>query len=329
MAIIARFDLAKIGSMRLLRGLYNCPEQLFTEGCVATIGNFDGVHLGHQAIIKRLTTRAKELTLPSVVVLFEPHAQEFFRPEQAPARLFKLTDKIQALAELGVDYVLCLRFAKELANLSAQDFVGRVLNQHLHVHHLFIGDDFRFGHQRKGDFELLKSYDFVVEANHSVTAELEGEETRISSSQVRALLELNQFVSAGKVLGKSFRLSGKVAHGDKQGRLIGVPTANIAIKRRKSPLKGVYAVKVYGVGTKAILGVANIGRKPTLKDSSERLEVHLFDFDSDIYGHRIQVEPIAKIRDEKKFESVDILITQIQQDIATAKTILNTEITTN
>lgn len=305
--------------MRLLRGLYNCPEQLFSQGCVATIGNFDGVHLGHQAIIKKLTAKANDLDLPSVVVLFEPHAQEFFRPEQAPARLFKLTDKLSALKDLGVDFVLCLRFAEELANLSAEDFVRRVLQQHLKVQHLFIGDDFRFGHQRRGDFELLKSYDFSVEANQSVTAQLGVKVHRISSSLLRDLIELSDFDSAKQILGRSYQIEGKVAHGDKQGRQIGVPTANIALKRRKSPLKGVYAVKVYGVGKTVIDGVANIGRKPTLKDSSERLEVHLLDFADDIYGQRISVEPIAKIRDEKKFDSVDALKQQIRLDIESAK----------
>ncbi|NVJ66063.1 MAG: bifunctional riboflavin kinase/FAD synthetase [Gammaproteobacteria bacterium] len=313
--------------MRLIRGLYNCPKQLFSQGSVATIGNFDGVHLGHQAIIKKLTAKAIDLSLPSVVVLFEPHAQEFFRPEQAPARLYKLTGKIMALKKLGVDYVLCLRFADELANLSAQDFVRRVLNQHLNIKHLFIGDDFRFGHKRQGDFELLKSYDFAVEANQSVTIELDDSEVRISSSLVRDLIEQGQFALTSKVLGKNYRIHGKVAHGDKQGRQIGVPTANIALKRRKSPLKGVYAVKVYmaneadGNDGDVLNGVANIGRKPTLKDSSERLEVHLLDFDKDIYGRRISVEPIAKIRDEQKFESIEALKKQIQHDIKTAQAI--------
>ncbi len=308
--------------MRLIRGLYNCPEQLFNNGCVATIGNFDGVHIGHQAIINKLTAKAQALSLPSVVVLFEPHAQEFFRPQQAPARLFKLTDKLQALKSLGVSYVLCLRFNEELANLSAQDFVRRVLNERLRVKHLFIGDDFRFGHQRQGDFELLKSYDFTVEANQSVTSNLEGETIRISSSFVRELIEQNRFDLVAVALGHNYRINGKVAHGDKQGRTIGVPTANIALKRLKSPLKGVYAVKIHGVTDRVLLGVANIGRKPTLKDTSERLEVHIFDFDQNIYGNRLSIEPVAKIRDEKKFESVETLKLQIRNDIEIAQDIL-------
>lgn len=307
--------------MRLLRGLYNCPEQLFEQGCVATIGNFDGVHLGHQAIIQRLATKAQELNLPSVVILFEPHAQEFFRPEQAPARLFKLTDKLQALAEHGVEYVLCLRFGDELANLSAQDFVRRVLIERLKVQHLFIGDDFRFGHQRKGDFKLLKSYDFTVEANESVTAEIQNEIIRISSSRVRQSIAESDFASAEEMLGKTYQITGKVAHGDKHGRQIGVPTANVALKRRKSPLQGVYAVKI-DLDGEQLSGVANVGRKPTLKVSSERLEVHLFDFTKDIYGKKIRVTPIAKIRDEKKFDSLEALKKQIKLDMETAKKLL-------
>lgn len=290
---------------------------------MATIGNFDGVHLGHQAIIKRLTDKATELQLPSVVVLFEPHAQEFFRPDHAPERLFKLTDKVKALEALGVDYVLCLRFNRELAQLSAQDFVRRVLLEHLRVKHLFIGDDFRFGHQRTGDFELLKSYDFSVEANHSITHTIDSKSIRISSSQVRQTIRNNDFELAKLLLGKSYLVCGKVAHGDKQGRQIGVPTANIALKRRKSPLQGVYAVKVFGLSSQSspqpIYGVANVGVKPTLNVRAERLEVHLFDFDGDIYGQRICVEPVAKIREEKKFASIDELKLQIAQDIAQTK----------
>lgn len=310
--------------MHLIRGLYNCPETLFTDGCVATIGNFDGVHLGHQAIVKKLTNKAVELKLPSVVVLFEPHAQEFFRPEQAPARLYKLTDKVQALKALGVDYVLCLRFGEELANLSAEDFVRRVLNERLRVKHLFIGDDFRFGHQRQGDFELLKSYDFKVEANESVTFELEQNNCRVSSSEVREQIAQADFETAAKLLGKPYDIAGKVAHGDKQGREIGVPTANIALKRLKSPLKGVYAVRVYDIKadpdkSQAWFGVANVGRKPTLKNSKERLEVHLLDTNRDLYGARLSVEPVEKIRDEQKFDSVETLTRQIKQDIAKAK----------
>ncbi|MRX27105.1 bifunctional riboflavin kinase/FAD synthetase [Kangiella sp. HZ709] len=313
--------------MRLLRGLYNCPEQLFTKGCVGTIGNFDGVHLGHQAIIKRLTAKANDLNLPSVVVLFEPHAQEFFCPTEAPARLFKLTDKIEALKELGVDFVLCLRFAEELANLSAEDFVRRVLVERLKVKHLFIGDDFRFGHQRKGDFELLKSYNFVVEANQSVTFPLNGELTgkvRISSSKVRQEIARGNFDIAEALLGRSYQIAGKVAHGQKQGRKLGFATANINLKRLQSPLKGVYAVRVTIVdantnSNESLKGVANVGVKPTLGDYRERLEIHLLDFAESIYGKKLTVQPLKKIRDEQKFATLDLLKEQIEKDIQTAK----------
>ncbi len=314
--------------MRLIRGLYNCPPELFVQGCVATIGNFDGVHLGHQAIIQRLTVKASELGLPSVVVLFEPHAQEFFQPKYAPARLFKLTDKIKALEVLGVDYVLCLRFNQELVELSAQNFVNQVLIERLRLVYLFIGDDFRFGHQRRGDFELLKSCNFAVEANHSVTYQIGGQSIRISSSQVRQAIANNDFELAQQLLGKAYRVCGKVVHGDKQGRQIGVPTANIALKRRKSPLKGVYAVRVYGISadSKPLNAVANVGIKPTLNSRTERLEVHLLDFAGDIYGQRICIEPAAKIREEQKFASVDELKQQIAQDIEQAKTLFATSI---
>lgn len=318
--------------MRLLRGLYNCPPELFQQGCVATIGNFDGVHLGHQAIIRRLTLKAKTFALPSVVILFEPHPQEYFRPDNAPARLFKLTDKVQALEELGVDYVLCFRFNQEFAELRAEDFIHQVLVERLNVEHLFIGDDFRFGHQRGGDFEMLKAHGeghFTVEANQSVTLEVDGEVLRVSSSLVRNAIADNDFALAEQYLGKPYQVSGKVAHGDKQGRQIGFATANIPLKRRKSPLKGVYAVWVYGISAhspdgnprKPLPAVANIGNKPTLNQRPERLEVHILDFDGEIYGKRLCVEPIEKLRGEQKFESIEALKAQISADIDIAREI--------
>lgn len=316
--------------MRLLRGLYNCPKALFQQGCVATIGNFDGVHVGHQTIIERLTRKAKDFDLPSVVIVFEPHPQEYFRPEKAPARLFKLTDKVKALEALGVDYVLCFRFNQEFAELSAEEFIQRVLINRLNVQHLFIGDDFRFGYKRQGDFEMLKSRGaghFTVEANQSVTLEVDDLTLRVSSSLVREAVANNQFQLAERYLNKPYQIEGKVSHGDKQGRQIGFATANIPLKRLKSPLKGVYAVWVYGIsaslaqgkGHKRWAAVANIGTKPTVKQSPERLEVHLLDFAGDLYGERLRVEPIAKLRDEKKFASLDELKAQIAADIESAK----------
>ena len=324
--------------MRLLRGLYNCPKALFNQGCVATIGNFDGVHIGHQTIIQRLTEKAAHFDLPSVVILFEPHPQEYFRPDAAPARLFKLTDKIQALKALGVDYVLCFRFNQEFAELRAEDFIQRVLIEHLNVQHLFIGDDFRFGYQRQGDFEMLKERGegfFTVEANQSVTLEIDGEQQRISSSLVREAVANNRFDRAERYLNRAYQLSGKVAHGDKQGREIGFATANIPLKRLKSPLKGVYAVWVYGISAsspqcqlsqqspKRFQAVANVGQKPTLKQSPERLEVHVLDFKGDLYGQQIHIEPIAKLRGEQKFSSVEELKAQIADDIEAAREIFD------
>ena len=321
--------------MRLLRGLYNCPKALFQQGCVATIGNFDGVHVGHQTIIERLTRKAKDFDLPSVVIVFEPHPQEYFRPENAPARLFKLTDKVKALEALGVDYVLCFRFNREFAELSAEAFIQRVLIDRLNVQHLFIGDDFRFGYKRQGDFEMLKTRGaghFTVEANQSVTLDVDGEAQRISSSLVRQAIADNDFELAERYLNKAYQIEGKVSHGDKQGRQIGFATANIPLKRLKSPLKGVYAVWVYGIsaslqqnkGCKRFAAVANVGNKPTLKQSPERLEVHLLDFAGNLYGERLRVEPIAKLREEKKFASVDELKAQIATDIEASKAIFDT-----
>lgn len=306
--------------MRLLRGLHN-PS--YNEAkCVATIGNFDGVHLGHQAIIEQVVTQAKALGVPSLVIIFEPQPLEFFQEDQAPARLMRFREKYQALSSFGLDYVFCLKFDSKLSQLSAEAFVETVLVSHLKVCHLVIGDDFHFGGDRKGDFSLLQSLGkvkgFSVE-NTPTLFELDVRKERVSSTYVRALLAEARFDDAQRVLGRAYSIMGRVVHGQKLGRQLGFPTANITLHRIKVAFTGVYAVKVDLESGDTALGVANIGIKPTVGNFAPSLEVHLLDFNTRIYGQHISVTFCEKLRDERRFDNIAALKEQINQDINDAR----------
>ncbi len=303
--------------MQLVRGLHNLKPAL--RGCVATIGNFDGVHRGHQAILQRLRERAAELQLPSCVVIFEPQPREFFAPDNAPVRLSRLRDKLELLAAVGVDRVLCLAFNRRLRELSAADFVRTVLVDGLGVQHLEVGDDFRFGCDRAGDFPFLeqagKQFGFSVE--DAITIELDGE--RVSSTRVRNAAQVADFALVEQLLGRPFSISGRVLHGQKLGRQLGTPTANVQLKRRRAPLNGVYLVSVELDG-RVQPGVANIGMRPTVAgDGRAHLEVHLLDFAGDLYGRRLTVVFHQKLRDEQRFASLEALKAAIDADIASAR----------
>ena len=303
--------------MQLVRGLHNLRTP--QHGCVATIGNFDGVHRGHQAILKRLRERASELNLPSCVVVFEPQPREFFAPDSAPVRLARLRDKAELLVAAGVDIVLCLAFNRRLRELSAAQFVDQVLIKGLAVRHLEIGDDFRFGCDRAGDFEFLQrsalEHGFTLEA--ASTIELGG--ARVSSTAVRQALAEADFALAERLLGRPFTIAGRVLHGQKLGRQLGTPTANIQLKRRRPPLHGVYLVSAKLDG-KRVPGVANIGMRPSVTgDGRAHLEVHLLDYAGDLYGRRLTVEFHHKLRDEQRFASLDALKTAINADITAAR----------
>ncbi len=303
--------------MKLIRGLHNLRPR--HRGCVATIGNFDGVHLGHQAVIGQLADKAQGLHLPTLVMLFEPQPQEFFAPQKAPPRLMRLREKLQALRRYAVDRVLCVRFDQAFADLEPEAFIRQVLVEGLGVKYLVVGDDFRFGHARRGDFAMLQAagreHGFQVVNMHSLT--IDGE--RVSSTRVRAALAAADLTLAEKLLGRPYRMCGRVAHGDKIGRTLGVPTANIHLHRHSTPLKGVYAVEVFGLPDEPLAGVANIGTRPTVGGTRTLLEVHVFDFDRDIYGEYVHVNFLQKLSDEKRFASLDELKQKIQQDITDAR----------
>ena len=316
MRIIGAFSSKKCG-MQLVRGLHNLRPR--HRGCVATIGNFDGVHRGHQAILARLRERAAELGLPSCVVIFEPQPREFFAPDKAPARLTRLREKLHLLNEQGVDRVLCLAFNPRLRELSAAEFVHATLVEGLGVRHLEVGDDFRFGCDRAGDFNFLQQMGvvegFSVEA--ATTIEIDGE--RVSSSRLRQTLAQGNLDLAEKLLGRPFSITGRVMHGQKLGRELGAPTANIQLKRRSTPLSGVFIVSTE-INGQVEAGVANIGMRPTVEsDGQPHLEVHLLNYQGDLYGRLLHVTFHSKLRDEQRFASLEALKTAIDADIAAAR----------
>ena len=295
--------------MELIRGLHNLKKQ---PGCILTIGNFDGIHLGHQEILKRLVSKSQKMGLPSLVVSFSVTPETFFgRPK---ARLSSFRDKHLFLESMGVDKHLLIRFNKGFSELSASSFINQILVGKIGVKYCFIGDDFRFGKGRLGDFSMLKQAshenNYSIEKLNSVL--LDG--LRVSSSAIRNFLTDGNFTGAEKFLGRPFSISGKVAHGDKLGRTIGFPTANISIHRKLSPILGVYSVLVK-IKSQTYKGVCNVGKRPTLGGKKTLLEVFIFDFNEEIYGEYVTVIFKQKCREEKKFESFDELKTQIKKDV--------------
>ena len=292
--------------MRLLRGIHHFS--VFDKGVVATIGNFDGVHLGHQNLIKTLRAKANALNLPLVLILFEPQPREYFQKEQAPARLSGLREKLDVLRRCQVDYVYCIKFDEVFAQTTATEFARNYLFSTLNIKHLLVGEDFRFGKNREGDVKLLLRLSAEYACNVHVYSDFCINEDRISSTKIRMALGAGDLETAAKYLGRTYSICGRVVHGAQRGRQWGIPTANIGLRRLSVPLQGVYAVKVRLASQQAVYGVANIGRRPTVDGTKCVLEVHLFDFEQSIYGELVQVFFLHKLRDEVKFTSVDALI---------------------
>lgn len=288
-------------------------------GCVATIGSFDGVHLGHQVLLRSVTEMSKAMNLPSLVILFEPQPYEFFSRETAPARLMRLREKVCALYRAGIDQVLCLKFNTKLRHLSADAYINQVLVAGLNVKHLVVGDDFRFGCDRSGNFELLqqagKQHDFTVSDTNTLVAQSE----RISSTRIRQLLEDDKLNDAKVLLGCDFSVSGRVIYGKQLGRTIGFPTVNIGLGRYRSPVRGVYCVRVMR-GSDVFDGVANVGVRPTVGGREKPLlEVHLLGVNEQLYGDFLKVAFLHKVREEQVFTSLDALKQQIAVDVESAK----------
>ena len=310
--------------MRLIRGLTNLKrlsgraDSPLAHGCVATIGNFDGVHLGHKTIIGQVKEKARELGVPSVVMIFEPQPREYFQGNEAPPRLMPFRQKFEALLAEGVDVVLCIRFGERFRSYSAMGFIEDVLLEGLGVRHLVVGDDFRFGCDRGGDFNLLEQVGaergFTVE--NTLTVSRDGR--RVSSTRVRDALNVNGLDQAQRLLGHPYRIHGRVVYGRQLGRQLGAPTANILLHRMPA-LRGVYVVRAITDTGEYLDGVANIGLRPTVDGKRPSLEVHLFDFTGTLYGQHLDVIFRHGLRDEVKFDSVDDLRQQIARDFEQAR----------
>ncbi len=310
--------------MQFLRSLANVPADF--AGCAVSIGNFDALHLGHQGLIERLQQVAKAQAVPSLLMLFEPQPLEFFQGSHAPVRLAGLRDKLLAIsASKQIDYVLCVPFNQALSKLSATQFIEQVLWQKLRLQHLIIGDDFKFGYQRKGNFDTLKQaglkFGFKVEDTKTISWQHE----RVSSTRIRQALANNQLDLVTQLLNRPYSMSGRVMYGRQLARTLNSPTANIAIRRSRLPITGVFAVDVYHQESRqSFKGVANLGVKPTVTTVPEpSLEVHLFDFSGNLYHQHLQVSFLHKLRDEQKFNNINELKIAIARDQAQARDFFN------
>ena len=304
--------------MQVIRGLAHL--ELFKAGCVLSIGNFDGVHLGHREVIKKLVGRGKALGLPGVIMIFEPQPLEYFLKDNEPPRLMRLREKVIQFTSLPIDHLVIVRFNREFANCDAEQFIDEILLKKLNIKHLVIGDDFHFGKARRGNFALLKAqgkqHGFTVED----TGSFHVEGLRVSSTLIRDTLASGNLQQTEHLLGRCYSVCGRVAHGDKRGRTIGYPTANIMMLRKNTPVNGVFAVTMTGIDNLVLHGIANVGTRPTFEGGAKViLETHLFDFNSEIYGRYVEVHFQQKIREEMRFQSTEALKHQIDQDVSQAK----------
>jgi riboflavin kinase/FMN adenylyltransferase len=313
--------------MLVHRGL---PRAAAGTSHVVTIGNFDGVHLGHQAILHELRAASLRLAAPSCVVSFEPHPREFFSPHAAPARLTSLREKCALLAQYGVARAQICRFDQTFSRLTAEEFINRVLVRGLGARWVMIGEDFRFGAKRGGDFHALKTAGelagFEVHAMPTVVSGVaQGNPARVSSSALREMLAAGDVEQAQRMLGRPYSISGRVMHGDKIGRTLGFPTANVQLRHKRPPATGIYAVRVCGLGDTALEAVASMGIRPTVTTSGEiRLEVFIFDFSEQIYGRQVRIDFLKKLRDEEKYTDLETLKRQIALDCDSARTFFAT-----
>jgi riboflavin kinase / FMN adenylyltransferase len=307
--------------MELVRGLHNISAR--HRGCVLTVGNYDGVHLGHQQMVGALKVRAAEFRSAATVLVFEPSSKEFIDPDGAPPRLTRWREKYLALKALGVERLVTLRFDECMRAMTPRSFVDELIVEKLGTRHMVVGDDFRYGSNAGGTIDSLRAagqaHGFGVEQ----MAPFVFDGVRVSSTAVRERLECADYAGAARLLGRPYRMMGRVAPGLKLGRELGFPTANVRLMRRKSPVWGILAVWTYGIDSRPLPGVASLGTRPTVNGTEPLLEVHVFDFAGDLYGRAIEVEFVAKLRDEVKFDSLDAMTVQMQVDAARAREVLS------
>jgi riboflavin kinase/FMN adenylyltransferase len=307
--------------MELVRGSHNISNA--GRGCVLTVGNYDGVHLGHQRMIGVLKARAAELRCPATVLVFEPSSKEFIDPEGAPPRLTRWREKVVALSAQGVDRLVTLRFDDHMRAMTPQCFVDELIVAALGTRHMVVGDDFRYGSKAGGTIESLRAAGQARGFGVEQIAPFVLDTMRVSSTAVRERLERGDCAGAARLLGRRYRMMGRVVRGAELGRTLGFPTANLRLMRRKSPLWGVFAVRVFGIEPGPLPAVASLGTRPTVNGSEPLLEVYVFDFAGDLYGRAIEVEFIAKLRDEAKFGSIAAMVEQMNIDAAQARDLLS------
>ena len=303
--------------MEIINGLHNLRSR--HRGCVLTIGNFDGVHRGHRQLIHALCEKAKALGVPSMLMTFEPQPREFFAGTKLPARLTRFREKVYLLDQTPLDRLLCLPFNERTANIEADWFANDFVVDQVGAKHLVIGDDFRFGRGREGDFALFERYGRIHGYSVSAMSTLLQGEARISSTLIREILAAGDFTAATNLLGHEYFIMGRVVYGRQLGRQLNVPTANIRLQRYRAALEGVYCVTVEGIAGAVRHGIANIGVRPTVDGKEPILEVHIFDYTGNLYGDLIKVTFKQKLREEQAFDSIDALKTQINQDIEQAR----------
>lgn len=311
--------------MRLVRHLSDLPFESLAGGSVVTIGAFDGIHLGHRQLLRRVVDVALQSDRPAVAMSFEPTPKEFFGGDQAPARLMRFREKLDALEERKIDMFFCPRFGEAMRSISADAFIRRVLVHGLNARHIVVGDDFHFARRREGSVkDLLRvapALDLTIEQVPSILVD----ETRVSSTAIREALALGDLERATALLGRPYRMSGRIIRGRQVGRSLGYPTANVDLRRRRSAVMGIYAVRVHGLPEGPVDGVASVGTRPTFDLVKPVLEVHLMDFDRDIYGEYIHVDFIRHLRDEEKFDSVEDLVAQMKIDEENARSVLSSQ----
>ncbi|HEY7378228.1 MAG TPA: bifunctional riboflavin kinase/FAD synthetase [Steroidobacteraceae bacterium] len=306
--------------MELVRGLHNLRAR--HRGCAVTIGNFDGVHLGHRAMLERLCAHARRLGVPATVMTFEPAPREYFAPARAPARLTRLREKLELFAAAGVERCIVLRFDQQLQSMSGASFAQDLLGERLQVKQVVVGTDFKFGAGGAADVTLLEKLAPVLGFGVDVVEPVLVEGERVSSSAIRAALAQGELAHAARLLGRPYAMHGKVIRGEGLGRKLGFATANMRVHRRASPLDGIFAVRVRGIGARALPGIASLGTRPTVGGGEVLLEAHVFDFDADLYGRWLAVEFVARLREERKFESLEAMVVQMHVDARQARAAL-------
>ena len=311
--------------MRLVRHLEDLPYPELASGSVVTIGAYDGLHLGHQQLLERVNHVAADSGLTAIVMSFEPTPKEFFGGSSPPARLMRFREKFESLEAHGIDLFYCPRFAAQMRDIAAPDFIRRILIHGLNARYLVVGDDFHFARRREGTIEHLSAVAGVLEYDVEQVPSVVVNGVRVSSTAIRDALGGGDMRTASKLLGRPYRMSGKIVKGDRVGRTLGYPTANVDLRRRQSAVMGIFAVRVHGLDGGPHDAVASVGSRPTFNGTKPILEVHIFDFDEDIYGKYIHVDFIAWLRDQVKFDLVEDLVAQMDVDADNAKSALATD----